>query len=335
MNQVSTTRRSGALAGGRASTTTVEPAEPDKVEVKSPRLNAIQKLATRLDVSPARLKETLMSTVFKVSMGNNQFRTPTDDEFTALVIVAAEYSLNPLLKQMYAFPKKGGGIEPMISVDGWIHIMNSHPQFDGIEFDYLEADGKLVAIEAIIHRKDRGNPIRVPEYMDECKRETDPWRKSPRRMLRHRALIQCVRVAFGVSGAKAEGDDDIDTDFMLGGDLTPSRNEPPPMRNATRIEDRRAETIVDHGETVDQASGEVLGGEPEMVPADTEFDESAKRFEEMADDLIARARKLELIADYNKLAAEVDEKTADMPDEDMVGEINKELRAAKDRLTGR
>jgi len=37
--------------------------------------------------------------------------------------------------------------------------------------------------------------------MSECKRDgIGPWKTHPHRMLRHKALIQCARVAFGYSG---------------------------------------------------------------------------------------------------------------------------------------
>jgi phage recombination protein Bet len=162
-------------------------------------VTALQAMASRLQISQANLMNTLKSTAFKGA---------SDSEFAALVVVCNEYRLNPLLKEIYAFPAKGGGIVPMVSVDGWIRIMNDHPQFDGIEFDYIEGkDGKIVAIESIIHRKDRNRPVKVMEYMDECKGNTIPWQKSPRRMLRHRALIQGARIAFGFSGIASEGDE--------------------------------------------------------------------------------------------------------------------------------
>jgi len=119
----------------------------------------------------------------------------------ALVIVANEYNLNPLKKEIYAFPAKGGGIVPVVGVDGWINIMNSHPKFDGIEFE-MENDekGEPLSCTAIIHTKDRSRPAKVTEYFDECKRNTDPWNNMPRRMLRNRALAQCVRIAFTAGG---------------------------------------------------------------------------------------------------------------------------------------
>lgn len=168
-------------------------------EPRKPR-NALEAMATRLEVTPQKLQASLTETVFRGCR--------SEAEFIALVIVANSYNLNPLTKEIYAFPAKGGGIVPMISVDGWIKIMNSHPQFDGIEFEYtLDDKGGVTAIESIIHRKDRQHPIKTIEFMEECRRGTDPWKLMPRRMLRNRSLIQGVRIAFGIA-AHAEGDED-------------------------------------------------------------------------------------------------------------------------------
>ena len=49
-------------------------------------------------------------------------------------------------------------------------------------------------------RKDRSHPTIVTEYLAECKMTTEPWKKYPKRMLRHKAFIQCARMAFGFSG---------------------------------------------------------------------------------------------------------------------------------------
>lgn len=82
-----------------------------------------------------------------------------------------------------------------------MNLINSHPSCDGLEFnDQFDGEGKLVAITAVIHRKDRKHPTMVTEYMAECKRPTEPWQKWPARMLRHKAAIQCARYAFGFAG---------------------------------------------------------------------------------------------------------------------------------------
>lgn len=146
------------------------------------------KLAERFDMgSSDNLYQTLTATAFK---GQNV----TPEQMTALLVVANQYDLNPWTNEIYAFPNKGG-IIPIVGVDGWYAIINKHPQFDGIEF---EQDAESCTCR--IYRKDRQRPTIVTEYLDECKRNTDPWNKYPKRMLRHKAAIQCARVAFSLSG---------------------------------------------------------------------------------------------------------------------------------------
>ena len=145
-------------------------------------------LATKLDMGDgAELIDTLKATAFKGQV--------SDAQMTALLVVANQYALNPWTKEIYAFPDKNNGIVPVVGVDGWSRIINSHPQFDGIDF---EQDSE--SCTCIIYRKDRSHPIKVTEWMAECKRGTGPWQSHPRRMLRHKAMIQGARLAFGYGG---------------------------------------------------------------------------------------------------------------------------------------
>jgi hypothetical protein len=131
--------------------------------------------------------------------------------------------LNPITKELYFFfdPKRGG-VVPVVGVDGWCRIINEHPAFDGLEFDTEWDDkGRPFAVTCTIHRKDRSRPTRVTEYFGECQRDTDPWKKSPARMLRHKALIQCARVAFGFAGL-------VDEDDAGMIDVTPAPKPPRP-----------------------------------------------------------------------------------------------------------
>ncbi len=147
-----------------------------------------QKLAATLNMGDgAGLIETLKATAFKGQV--------SDAQMTALMVVANQYALNPWTKEIYAFPDKNNGIVPVVGVDGWSRIINSHPQFDGIEFEQDEQ-----SCTCIIFRKDRNRPIKVTEWMAECKRGTGPWQSHPKRMLRHKAMIQCARLAFGYGG---------------------------------------------------------------------------------------------------------------------------------------
>ena len=148
----------------------------------------ISRLANRLDIGDgAGLVETLKATAFKGQV--------SDAQMTALLIVANQYGLNPWTKEIYAFPDKNNGIVPVVGVDGWARIINGNAQFDGMEFSQDDE-----SCTCIIYRKDRGHPIKVTEYMGECKRGTGPWQSHPKRMLRHKAMIQCARLAFGFGG---------------------------------------------------------------------------------------------------------------------------------------
>lgn len=145
-------------------------------------------------VDEGSLYHTLKNTVFKDAKD--------DSQLAALMIVANQYGLNPFTKEIYAFPSKGGAITPVVSVDGWARIINDNPNCDGIQF---EQDDESATCK--IYRKDRSHPTIVKEYLAECQGETKdkygnlkPWGKYPKRMLRHKALIQCARVAFGFSG---------------------------------------------------------------------------------------------------------------------------------------
>lgn len=131
---------------------------------------------------------TLKATAFKGQV--------SDAQMAALLLVANQYGLSPWTKEIYAFPDKNNGIVPVVGVDGWARIINSHQQFDGMEFEQDEE-----SCTCIMYRKDRSRPVKVTEYMSECKRaNVGPWQSHPKRMLRHKAMIQCARLAFGFGG---------------------------------------------------------------------------------------------------------------------------------------
>lgn len=162
----------------------VQQASISKVEKLS------QQLASRLNlgVDGRELVETLKETAFRGQV--------SDSQMAALLIVAEQYGLNPWTKEIYAFPDSKNGIVPVVGVDGWARIINGNSSFDGMEF---EQDAESCTCK--IYRKDRSHPIAVTEYMSECRRENvQPWKTHPRRMLRHKAMIQCARIAFGFGG---------------------------------------------------------------------------------------------------------------------------------------
>jgi phage recombination protein Bet len=154
------------------------------------RASLVTKFAERFGLEPNKMMATLKATAFKGEV--------TNEQMAALLIVADQHKLNPFTKEIYAFPSRAG-IVPVVGVDGWARIVNEHPEFDGMEFSLAGEKGSE-AYTCTIYRKDRAHPTSVTEYMSECRRQTDPWSTHPLRMLRHKAMIQCARLAFSFAG---------------------------------------------------------------------------------------------------------------------------------------
>jgi len=235
-------------------------------------------MASKFSMEPAQFA----SAIKKTCMPGDA----TNEQFAAFLMVAREYDLNPLVREIYAFPSKGG-IQPIVSVDGWIKIMNSHTQFNGLKFEYERDEaGKMVSATAIINRKDRDHPIEVTEYMDECRRNTEPWKNWPSRMLRHKAMIQCARIAFGYTNI-VEPDEAERREVVI---------EP-----SATVSDLN-EKIKAAGVTVDQDTGEITRARnKEAIAADTA----------QLQKLIESADSAESLADCRKEIESLDHRTAE------------------------
>lgn len=162
--------------------------------VSEAKAKLVPVMAAKYGIEPDQFMNTVKATVFPSG------KDVSNEQACMFLVVANEYNLNPFIKEIYAFPGRSGGIVPVVSVDGWLTIINRQPALDGIEFTDVISEGKLAAVTARIFRKDRSHPTEVTEYMSECYRDTDVWRRWPNRMLRHKAMIQAARYAFGLSG---------------------------------------------------------------------------------------------------------------------------------------
>lgn len=182
-----------------------------------PKLMLLAYMADKYSLSEVEFSKTVRATC--------GLATATPEQFAAFLIVAKEYSLNPLTKEIYAFPSRGGGIVPIVSIDGWVNLVNSHGACDGFEFEMAHDDqGALVSCTCRMYRKDRKHPVTVTEYLVECIRATEPW-KMQHRMLRHKSMIQAARYAFGFSGVY---DEDEGRTIAEAVDVTPRPRVPSP-----------------------------------------------------------------------------------------------------------
>jgi len=188
----------------------------------------LTRFAERFEIEEKVLLDTLKTTVFKQRDGS----APTNEQMVMLMIVADQYQLNPFTKEIYAFPDQQNGIVPVVGVDGWARIINNHPQYAGMEFVYSDEMVKMpgakvdghVWIECVMYRKDIDRPIRVREYLDEVYREPfvkngytkiGPWQTHIKRFHRHKAMIQCSRLAFGFTGIY----DNDEAERIVGGEV--------------------------------------------------------------------------------------------------------------------
>lgn len=149
-------------------------------------------LAKHYDMDRVNFLQVMKATIMKGANVSNE-------DIAAFCLVAKEHGLNPFTKEIFAFPT-GGAIQPIVSVDGWMKLINSHPDFDGMDFVDTRDGDKLISITCRMYRKGRAHPVEVTEYMAECLRQTPTWKQWPARMLRHKAAIQAARYAFGFAG---------------------------------------------------------------------------------------------------------------------------------------
>lgn len=234
-------------------------------------------MAARYGMEPDAFELTVRETC---SPKGRDSRPLSKAEFAAFLLVSKEYGLNPLTKEIYAFPAKGGGIVPILSIDGWISLVNSHKQCNGFEFEFHDdSDGNLISCTCKMYRKDRERPIIVTEYFEECKRDTEPWRMK-HRMLRHKALIQAARYAFGFSGIYDE--DEGETIAMR--DVTPASEKRPPapppappkpedeIIDVDPEDERSADDAVEEATVEDEQPTAAGAAEQTATGADAPFD---------------------------------------------------------------
>lgn len=216
----------------------------DVITQKVKSQNALGIMANRFKVQQDSLKKAILNSIKDTKL--------TEVEFVTFVVVANAYKLNPLTKEIFAFPDKKGGIIPIVSTDGWNKLMTTHTDYKSHSYVFSE---KIVTLKGAkpcpdwmeIHiEKQDGGIIVVREYLDECYRElnfTSPWQTHTKRMLRHKTKIQGAREAFGFGGIYDKDEAEriiegrvLDTDadeetFKIPQEIKPEKTLPEKKRN--------------------------------------------------------------------------------------------------------
>lgn len=157
----------------------------------------VARFADKYGIEPSRMLETLKQTCFRTERGI------TNEQMAALLLVCEANDLNPFAKMVYALLDKAGNVVPFIGFDGWVSLVNRHPQMAG--YKIMEADDGLSAT-CRMWRRDWLQPGEITTYLAEVKRGSTPWSTSPRQMLQVRSYVRCARVTFGFPGLHDEYD---------------------------------------------------------------------------------------------------------------------------------
>lgn len=197
-----------------------ETVEDHSTEAATPGSNGessqklIERMAKDYGIAPDKFLALVKKTSFRYQIGSDG---PTNQQVARLLIVANKYSLDPFTGELYGQPTPGGDVLPVLTVDGWSRLINSHLEFDGLDFLGSEKMVQMSGATSVAHewmevkiwRKDRSRPTIIREYLDEVyKPQADPsnpmmqgpWQTHPKRCLRHKTLIQGARIAFGYTG---------------------------------------------------------------------------------------------------------------------------------------
>ena len=173
--------------------------ESCSAHVRAMALPVFKRSVQRSGMSPESFVQALSQTSL------SQLPVWSEVDLETLLLAAERHGLSPLGREMFLVRAGDQLTDPplvVVGVDGWSKVLNSHKKFAGMQF--LESqelvDGLPAWIECTIHRWDRRVPTRVREYLAEDRGNSLPWLTHPRRMLRHKALVQCARLAFGLVG---------------------------------------------------------------------------------------------------------------------------------------
>jgi len=154
-------------------------------------------------------EDALLAKVREVSF--KRIQNASNDEIFMFCALAHKHKINPLT-ELYAQIDDNGMIIPTLKIDGWYRVVNDHPDFDGVEFNYSPGMTTYpglqhphhIWVESVFKRKNLSHPIVVREFFsDNYLQESiyqNSWQTHPNRRLRHAAYIQGARMAFGLHG---------------------------------------------------------------------------------------------------------------------------------------
>ena len=195
----------------------------------SPLAKALKRAAQEITMTPKELTAWL-----------SQYPQLSEATQETCLRLIAEYRLNPRADEIDLVQFEEGRWQVFITVNGWAKLINAHPAFCGIEFSEASEleEGVPIWMGCAIYRTDRVKPIEVKEYFSEMKTEHAAWQQMPRRMLRHRAMQQCARLAFGIRVPECKPSDFLHNKLIRKMNSSESKKLPEKRSHCTILKER-------------------------------------------------------------------------------------------------
>lgn len=154
---------------------------------------APQSRAVAVDWSDASKQKLLKNTVAQGT---------SDVEFAMFRELCQATGLNPFRREIWCIitnPDTPGRrqVQIMTGINGYFQVANSHPQFDGLEWEVERDDkGAIVSATAKVWRKDRRIPSTGTALWKEFSKPYGNWKSMPEHMLLKCAKAIALREAF-------------------------------------------------------------------------------------------------------------------------------------------
>ena len=183
----------------------LKPVHSDIPEDLSPR---IQAAAQRSGLSYAAFVQQLLQSAFSGLIAWQH------SDVERLFWLAERLGLDPLERDLIAIPQADPfppSLGFMITVDGWVKLLHRHPRFRGLAFEEAPsaAAGPPAWVSCTLHWEGLSCPWVVREWAAEHRSLHESWLYYPHRMLRHKALAQCARLALGVGSGYWAGSEEL------------------------------------------------------------------------------------------------------------------------------
>ncbi|HIF9538171.1 TPA: recombinase RecT [Photobacterium damselae] len=186
------------------------------------KVSVIQKFADTYSIDVTKVLSTLKKIVFKPKTDENGVVEEIDDvHLHSFLLVCQRYDLDPFRKEIIPFKDKSGAYLPVVTIDGWLKVITTHPQCDGFSFEFSSTVVKVDGLQrevfesctCTMYRKDWKHPVPITEWTRCCYRPpiqkynaktkqyysiNTPWQTHFERMLQHKTMIQTARYTLGL-----------------------------------------------------------------------------------------------------------------------------------------